>query len=83
VAATKRLGPAVARNRAKRLAREVFRRHLVPPGVDVVIVPRPEILNARFNTLEADFVAAVKRPGALRTEPRRDRTGSRGSHRRR
>ena len=34
--------PAVARNRAKRLVREAFRthKHALPPGLDVVVVPR-------------------------------------------
>jgi hypothetical protein len=42
VAATKKLGSAVTRNRAKRLAREMLRRHKAGPGTDVVLVPRRE-----------------------------------------
>jgi ribonuclease P protein component len=83
VAATKRLGNAVVRNRAKRLAREVFRRHPVPSGFDVVIVPRPELLHARFHSLEADFVTAVARPGSPRTQSRANRPRGGGRHRRR
>lgn len=83
VAATRRIGNAVTRNRAKRLAREVFRRHRVIAGLDVVIVPRAEIFNARFSAIEADFIAAIARPARVRTEARPARSGSGGRHRRR
>lgn len=39
IAATRKLGGAVVRNRAKRLIREVFRRNKVAAGLDVVVVP--------------------------------------------
>lgn len=55
VAASKRLGGAVDRNRAKRRVRAVFRGYPVPPGLDVVVAPRRELLDAPFASLEADF----------------------------
>jgi ribonuclease P protein component len=61
VAATKKLGSAVERNRAKRLARELFRRHKVAAGLDIVIVPRREMLDASFASLEADYLGALER----------------------
>ena len=61
IAATKRLGGAVIRNRAKRLIREVFRRNDIAPGFDLVVVPRRELLAASLTTLEADFRASVSR----------------------
>ncbi len=61
VAATRRLGDAVRRNRAKRLVREVFRRNKTLPGFDVVVVPRPELLDAEFSSLETDYRAALRR----------------------
>jgi ribonuclease P protein component len=62
VAATRKLGGAVVRNRAKRLAREVFRRHKPATGHDVVIVPRREMLDASFSNLESDFADILRRP---------------------
>ena len=59
MAATRKLGSAVERNRAKRLAREVFRRHKMAAGLDIVIVPRREMLDAPFTSLEADYLAAL------------------------
>ena len=61
VAATRKLGSAVERNRAKRLAREVYRRHKVAAGLDIIVVPRREILDASFVNLEADYLAALAR----------------------
>ena len=77
VAATRKLGSAVERNRAKRLSREVFRRHKIAAGYDVVIVPRREMLDAPFASLEADYDAALHRRGHARSAPRQRRGGDR------
>lgn len=61
VAATRKLGDAVHRNHAKRLVREVFRRNKTLPGFDVVVVPRRELLDADFSSLEADYRSALRR----------------------
>ena len=72
VAATRKMGAAVQRNRAKRLARELFRRHKIDAGLDVIIVPRREMVDAPFVTLETDYLAALdKREHASRSGSRR------------
>lgn len=72
IAATRKLGSAVERNRAKRLARELFRRNKIATGYDVVVVPRREMLDAPFASLETDYQTAIERRGQPRTGPRRD-----------
>ena len=64
IAATKKIGGAVARNRAKRLVREVFRRNPAPPGYDIVVVPRRQVFDVSFSSLESEYVATVGRLGA-------------------
>ena len=59
VAATRKLGDAVVRNRAKRISRELFRKHKPKPGLDVVLVPKREFLTADFADLERDYAALV------------------------
>jgi ribonuclease P protein component len=71
VAATRKLGGAVVRNRAKRLSRELFRRHKPPTGLDVVVVPRREFLTADFPSLERDYVVLLAGRGGRDTGPRR------------
>jgi ribonuclease P protein component len=61
VAATRKLGSAVERNRAKRLARELFRRRKLPVALDIVIVPRRDMLHAPFASLESDYNATLAR----------------------
>ena len=61
IAATKRLGGAVQRNRAKRLVREIFRRHKIAPGFDVVVVPKRELLEASLTALETEYRTNIER----------------------
>jgi ribonuclease P protein component len=61
IAATKKLGGAVQRNRAKRLIREVFRRNKLAPGFDVIVIPKREWLDASLTVLEADYRHLLER----------------------
>ena len=61
IAASAKMGNAVARNRAKRLARELFRAHTPTKPMDVVFVPRREMVHAAWPDLEADYCAALQR----------------------
>jgi ribonuclease P protein component len=74
VAATRKLGSAVERNRAKRVSRELFRRHKVTAGLDIIVVPRREMLDAPFATLESDYLAALERRTHERRRPQRRET---------
>jgi len=69
VAATRKLGSAVQRNRVKRVSRELFRRHKMTAGLDIVIVPRREMLDASFATLESDYLAILERRTHERRRP--------------
>jgi ribonuclease P protein component len=62
IVASKRVGGAVVRNRAKRRLREIFRRDQSSRALrslDVVAIARRELVDAPFAAAEADFVAAL------------------------
>ncbi len=70
IAATRKLGGAVVRNRARRLVRELFRHADVPPGLDIVVIPRPDMLNADNRALQAEFRYVLRRAGQPRAAGR-------------
>ena len=67
IAATRKMGAAVERNRAKRLVRELFRHNKPAAALDVVVVPRREMLDASFDRVEAEFRLLLNRRGAMKT----------------
>jgi ribonuclease P protein component len=80
---TRKFGDAVRRNLAKRRLREVFRTSPLPPGLDVVVVPKREFFDASFAALESDFRTALDRRDRAPFAPRRPRPGPKGADSRR
>lgn len=61
IAATRKIGSAVVRNRAKRRVRALFRRFRPSGAVDVVVIPRRELAEAPFDRVEREFCGILKR----------------------
>ena len=69
IVASRKLGDAVRRNRAKRLIRDIFRRRIATAasssGYDLVVIPRRELFDAAYRQPRtAIFAVAVKRCAA-------------------
>jgi ribonuclease P protein component len=67
VITSKRVGPAVVRNRARRYLRESFRlhQHELARPIDLVLVARPSIAGKDFHGVEHDFLVALKQKSLL------------------
>jgi ribonuclease P protein component len=61
VVASRKVGNAVARNKAKRWMRELFRRNkgLLGSSVDLLIVASPAVREAAWTELEEQYLQAV------------------------
>jgi ribonuclease P protein component len=64
VVASRAVGTAVDRNRAKRRIREAFRRALASsdagPSIDLLITARPEALKRDFEGMQSDATALLR-----------------------
>jgi len=69
VTVTKRIGSAVARNRCKRLVKEVFRRNKwrLPVDLDMVVNAKHPMVEATYQEVENQFLTFIKK---LATTPR-------------
>lgn len=67
IIASKKIGKAVKRNRAKRLIRESYRlnKHLLPNNIHIVVIAKPEINGLKYKEVEEDFLEICKKAGML------------------
>ena len=75
IVASRKIGTAVTRNRAKRLVREAFRatRHLFMPGIDVVVIVRRPLEGMKLENVRTEWISRDKLLRKLALEAREDR----------
>lgn len=63
VITSRRVGPAVVRNRVRRRLREIFRLHQseIQPGHKIVAIARPTAATVTFQRLESDWLQLARR----------------------
>ena len=70
VVASRKVGGAVVRSRARRLLRESFRlhQHELAEPVDLILVARNSIADRGLGEVEKDFLTTMERAGLLKRE---------------
>jgi ribonuclease P protein component len=65
--ASKKIGNAVVRNRARRLLKEAVRRLYsdLAPGWDIVLVARSRLPDARFHTVQRNLRRSMQSAGLI------------------
>lgn len=66
--ASKKVGNAVMRNRAKRLMREVIRRHLdeIKENVQLICIARASLKGVSYTEVETSFLQTLRRAKVLK-----------------
>jgi ribonuclease P protein component len=74
IVASRKVGIAVTRNRAKRLAREAFRstRDLFQPGIDLVVIVRRPLDNMKLADVVSEWRAAAAAVARRSVDAKRD-----------
>jgi ribonuclease P protein component len=70
IVASKKLGNAVHRNRAKRLIRNIFRHSDSTAAIDVVVIPRTELFTATYAAIEEDYRTVLRRCASRLGQPK-------------